>query len=81
VKNTEHLINDLIEIHYEQELKFASFDITNMYTNVPMNELIHFIELMCVQHDIKEETKYEIMKISQTLIKQNYFQFQVTIYK
>ena len=35
---------------------------------------------MCNQNDIKEQLKYEIMKISQTLIKQNYFQFQDTLY-
>jgi len=35
---------------------------------------------MCDQHDIKEEPKHEIMKISQILIKQNYFRFQDTIY-
>jgi hypothetical protein len=52
-----------------------------MYTNVPMNELIQIIQLMCDQQDIKEEMKHEIMKISQTLMKQNYFQFQVTVYK
>jgi len=31
---------------------------------------------MCDQHDIIEELKHEIMKISQILIKQNNFQFQ-----
>jgi hypothetical protein len=35
---------------------------------------------MCDQHDIKEELKQVIMKISQILIKQNYFQFQDTFY-
>jgi hypothetical protein len=35
---------------------------------------------MCDQHDIKEEFKREIMKISQILIEQNYFQFQDTLY-
>jgi hypothetical protein len=81
VKNTVPLIYDIIEIPYDQDLKFASFDINNMYANVPMNELIQIIDLMCDQHDIKEDMKHERMKISQTLIKQNYFQFQVTIFK
>jgi hypothetical protein len=35
---------------------------------------------MCNQNDIKEQLKYEIMKITQILIKQNYFQFQDTLY-
>ena len=47
-----------------------------MYSNVPTNELIKIIALMCDQHDIQEDMKQEIMKISQILIKQNHFQFQ-----
>ena len=78
VKNTVH--KWLLEIPYDQDLKFASFDISNMYSNIPTNELIKVIDLMCDQHDIKEEPKHEIMKISQILIKQNYFRFQDTIY-
>jgi hypothetical protein len=37
VKNTVQLINDLLEILYDQNLKLASFDIINMYSNVPTN--------------------------------------------
>jgi hypothetical protein len=39
-----------------------------MYSNIPTNELIKIIDLMCDQHDIKEELKHEIMKISKILI-------------
>jgi hypothetical protein len=68
VKNV-HLINDLLEIPYDQNLKFASFDITNMYSNVPTNELIKTTDVMCEKHGISEELKHEIMKISQIIIK------------
>jgi len=37
VKNTVQPINDLLEIPYDPNLKFPSFDITNMYCNVPTN--------------------------------------------
>jgi hypothetical protein len=80
VKNTVKLLNDLLEIPYDQNLKFASFDITNMYSNVPANELIKTVDIMCEKHGISEELKHEIMKLSQIIIKQNYFQFQNTLY-
>jgi hypothetical protein len=80
VKHTVQLMSDLREIPFDQNLKIASFDITNMYSNVPTGELTKIIDLMCNQNDIKEQLKYEIMKISQILIKQNYFQFQDTLY-
>jgi hypothetical protein len=51
-----------------------------MYSNIPTNELIKIIDLMCNQHDTKEELKHKIMKIPQIFIKQNYFQFQDTLY-
>jgi hypothetical protein len=35
---------------------------------------------MCNQHNINTELKQEIMKLSQILIKQNYFQFQDKLY-
>jgi hypothetical protein len=80
VKNSVHLINDLLEIPFDQDLKFASFDITNMYSNIPKTNLINATELMCDQHGINIEEKTEIMKISQILIEQNYFQFQDKLY-
>ena len=53
VRNTVHLMNGLLEIPYDQNLKFLSCDITNMYSNIPTNELIKIIDVMCTQHDIK----------------------------
>jgi len=50
-----------------------------MYSNVPTNELIKTIDIMCKKYCISEELKQEIMKISQIIIKQNYFQFQNTL--
>jgi len=35
---------------------------------------------MCGKHGISEELKHEIMNISQIIIKQNYSQFQNTLY-
>jgi hypothetical protein len=80
VKNAAHLKNDLLEIPYDQNLKFASFDITNMYSNLPINELIKTVDIMSDKQGIGDELKHEKMKISQIIIKQNYFQFQNTLY-
>ena len=73
-------MNELLEIPYDQNLKFASFDITNMCSNLPTNELIKTVDIICDKQGISEELKHEIMKISQIIIKQNYFQFQNTLY-
>jgi hypothetical protein len=40
-------MKDLLEIPFDKDLKFVSFDIMNMYSNVTVNQLIKIIELMC----------------------------------
>ena len=47
VKNTIQLMKDLHEIPFDKDLKLVSFDITNMCSNVPVNEQIKIIELIC----------------------------------
>jgi len=61
-------------------MKFASFDISNMYSNIPTGELIAILSDSCITNNVDDMTKKEIMKITQTIISQNYFQFQDTIY-
>jgi hypothetical protein len=56
VKDTIQLMNEVRHISFEKELKFVSFDITNMYTNIPTNELIETIEIMCKQKDLDIKT-------------------------
>jgi hypothetical protein len=69
-----------MEIPCNSNLKFASFDITNRYSNVPINELLKILNVLCERHEMFEGIKQEIMKISQILIQQNYFRFQGTVY-
>ena len=38
VKNTLHLIDDLKEIPISTNVRIASLDITNMYTNIPVTQ-------------------------------------------
>lgn len=76
VKNLVQLINDLLEIPYDQILCFATFGVTNVYSNVPTDELIKIIDFMCDKHGNSGKLKHELVKVSHIIIKQNYFQFQ-----
>lgn len=75
MKNTTQLLNDLTEIPYDQNLKLPSFDIMNMYTNIPTSELLIIIDKACQNNNIKNCLKLDIIKLSKTIIDQNYFQF------
>ena len=80
IKNTVQLMDDLIEIPQGQYMKFASFDISSMYSNIPTGELMTILDELCNANDVDGKTTQEILRITQTLINQNYFQFQDTIY-
>jgi hypothetical protein len=73
-------MNDLRDIPFEKELKFVSFDITNMYTNIPTHELIGIIKIMCKQNNLDIITYNEIIKIYDTIITQKYFQHKNSQY-
>ena len=76
VKNPTHLLKDLYDIPYEQGTKLASFDIVNMYPNIPTNELIPILENMSMNHQLDDETTNALTKIVCTVLEQNYFTFQ-----
>jgi len=80
VRNSTHLIQDLCEIPFDPNLHFVSFDITNIYTNIPTDKLIDIIDSLCRKHLINEKLRHEIIKISQLIIQQNYFQFLNSFY-
>jgi hypothetical protein len=74
VKNSTHLIEDLQEIPYDQNLKLASFDITNMYTNIPTHDLTTINEI-CQNSQIDNNIREDIIKLTKTIVNQDYFQF------
>jgi len=80
VQNTPHLIKDLLDIPYNNKLRLASFDISNMFTNIPTKELITVIELTCQNNYIDENMTRDLTKLAKTLITQNYFRFENMIY-
>lgn len=76
VKNSIQLIEELGDIPFDPSLKLASFDIANMYTNIPTKELIHIIDSICDLYNVDNSVKQEILTISSLLISQNCFKFQ-----
>jgi hypothetical protein len=80
VKNTVQFIEDLSDILFDPNLKLASFDITNMYTNIPTEKLLNIINIMCDNYNMENTLKQEILRISGLIIAQNCFKFQDTVY-
>jgi hypothetical protein len=73
IKNTPQLIADLKSIKTHPNCRLASFDITNMYTNIPTDALKHIIENALKNNSVDTEHTQEILTIYDLIIKQNYF--------
>ena len=68
------------EIPFKNDLKIVSFDITNMYTNVPTKELIEIIKYLCKQNYLDKKTYKEIIKTCKLIIRQLFSTHEYTIY-
>jgi len=60
---------------FKKNLFFNNTENFNLRPNVPINELVKVVNIMRERHGIDVRLKQEIMKISRTLIDQNYFRF------
>ena len=80
VTNTVQLMNDLTDIPYDHNIKFASLDIYSIYFNIPTKDLMTTLRKLCEVDNIDYRTTQDIMRIAQTLVGQNYFRFRDTVY-
>jgi hypothetical protein len=63
VKNTTQLIKDMTYIPFDPKLKLTSFDITDMYSNIPTEEFLNTINTIYEKHNMEEKLKQGLMKI------------------
>lgn len=80
VQNTTHLIKDIAEIPYNNKIRLASFDITNMYTNIPTDVLLPIIDWTCHNNHIDENIKLDLIRLTKTILDQNCFHFNNTTF-
>jgi hypothetical protein len=70
-----HLLDDVLDIPYKQGLKLASFDIDNMYPNIPTDELIPVIRDMTLANQLDQEITNELIRVTRTVLEQKYVTF------
>ena len=71
----KQLLLDIQQIPFDGELKFASFDITNLYTNVPNKKVRGIIHDILIKNSVDQRIKKEILDICDVIIQQNYYFF------
>jgi hypothetical protein len=80
VKNSVHLMNDVLEIPFDLNLPSVSFDKENMYSNVLTNDLIEIIKSMCSKQSHNKKLTNELINITHTILGKTYFKFQDNFY-
>ena len=71
---------DLMDIQYKNDLKFASFHITNMYTNIPTQKLRDVTKYLHIHNNVDWTTQAELQRICNTVLTQNHFRYNNTQY-
>lgn len=80
VKNSIELTTKLNTLSLSESTRIVSFDITNMYTNIPVDEAITIIEENLLHSNPRTETA-EIVDLLRTVLHQNSFGFNGKIYQ
>jgi hypothetical protein len=73
IENTRDLIDKLIHTPISPNVRFASLDITNLYTNIPVKETRDILSSKLEKNNTEPKTKQEPMKWFDTITSQNYF--------
>jgi hypothetical protein len=80
IQNSNMLMTSLKQLDIQPYVKVCSFDIKNMYTSIPQNELINIIHESLTYNNIPDEHKHEIITLTKVILDQNYFQYNNELY-
>jgi hypothetical protein len=73
IKNTSRLIQELQQTPITPTSTFASLDITNMYSNIPITQTKHILENILHLNHTDTKIKTELLDWYETITQQNYF--------
>lgn len=81
IKNSFEVAQLLSEFKIANHHTMASFDITNLYTNVPVDETISLVKNNLENYsDLTKGAIEELVMLLRTVLQQNYFQFNNSYY-
>jgi hypothetical protein len=81
VTNTTDLISDLNKIKLNQDSRLCSFDVVNMYTNVPTDTISSIITEILGKLNMQTQITRKIILIINTVLEQNCFKFDNRFYQ
>jgi hypothetical protein len=67
-QNSENLAHNIITIKTNENLRMATFDIKDLYLNIPIEETLKITEQQLLKNNDKHKTK-QIITILRTILK------------
>jgi NADH:ubiquinone oxidoreductase subunit E len=78
-QNSENLAHSIATIKINESHRTITFDIKDLYVNIPIEETLKITEQQLRKGKDKNKTN-QIITTLHTILKQNYFEYQDTIY-
>jgi hypothetical protein len=70
-------MSDFQIIELSENLRLCSFDVENIYTNIPKDDIINIISnTINNDQDISKDNQYQIIQILKSILEQNYLHKQ-----
>jgi len=81
LKNSIDLVNKISTTKIQNNHRLASFDIVNLYTNIPVEETLIILENNLIENSaLPKETIDQLIILTRAVLKQNYFKFDDKFY-
>jgi hypothetical protein len=77
VKDSVSLANDLTKLKINEHHRMITFDIKDLYVNIPITETLEITKQLLSEHN-EEQITTQILMLLESVLQQNYFSFQNT---
>jgi hypothetical protein len=79
-KNSTTLMQELTQIKIDENARLCSFNIENMYTNIPTKDVRNTVNELLNRNNVKETENEEILDLLNVILEQNYIQINKIYY-
>ena len=80
VTNSTNLANDLTKLEIHENHCLITFDIKDLYVNIPVSETLNIVKTKLLQNN-DTQIAQQILTLLKEVLSQNYFTFQQRIYQ
>jgi hypothetical protein len=81
LKNSYDLVNKISDTQLRDSYLLASFDVVNLYTNIPVDETLKILkENLSSNSSLSQAAIVELINLTRTVLKQNYFKFEDEVF-